>query len=360
MIEISGPFLGKEEKKAVLAVLNSGRLAQGPVVQQFEEAFASYCGVKHAVATSSGTTALHLALLGHGIGPGNQVITTPFTFIATLNAILYVGATPVFADIDPLTFNLDPVQVKNLIGPRTRAVIPVHLFGLAADMDSFFDLARGHGLVLIEDACQAHGAQWNNKKVGSFGTGCFSFYPTKNMTCGEGGMITTDDDSLAERLRLLRNHGMKSKYSYSELGFNFRMTDIHAAIGLSQLFKLETFIKIRQENAALFNDSLQDYVECPFTPPTARHVFNQYTIKVNTDRDHLLQELQASGIGACVYYPRTLHSHNLGSKSYLNYPKAEAACQSVVSLPVHPRLSQSDLVTITRRVKEIISEQKRI
>lgn len=359
MIEISRPVLDEEEKRAVLEVLNSGHLAQGPVVRRFEEAFAAYCGVKHAVATSSGTTALHLALLANGIGPGDEVITTPFTFIATLNAILYVGATPVLADIDPQTFNLDPIKVKNLIGNRTRAIIPVHLFGLAADMDSFSILARQHELVLIEDACQAHGAEWNNKKVGSFGTGCFSFYPTKNMTSGEGGMITTDDDTLAERLRLLRNHGMKTKYDYSELGFNFRMSDIHAAIGLAQLNKLEAFINTRQKNAAFLSESLKALVECPYTPPAARHVFNQYTIKVNTGRDQLLQALQASGIGAAVYYPLPLHNHSFWNKSEPPYPAAEASCQSVLSLPVHPGLDQADLVFITRRVGEIIRQQSK-
>ncbi|MEN6392149.1 MAG: DegT/DnrJ/EryC1/StrS family aminotransferase, partial [Syntrophomonas sp.] len=289
------------------------------------------------------------------IGPGDEVITTPFTFIATLNAIMYVGATPVLADIDPRTFNLDPVKVKSLIGRHTRAIIPVHLFGLPADMESFSELASIHGLVLIEDACQAHGAQWNKQMVGSFGTGCFSFYPTKNMTSGEGGMITTDDNNLAEHLRLLRNHGMKTKYDYVELGFNFRMSDIHAAIGLSQLSKLETFIKTRQKNAAFLSERLQDLVECPFIPPAARHVFNQYTIKVNTNRDQLLKNLLASEVGAAVYYPMPLHHHRFWNKNDLQYPVAEAACQSVLSLPVHPRLGQSDLEHITRQVREIIA-----
>lgn len=352
MINISKPMIGEAEKRAVLKVLNSGILAQGPVVQQFETAFAKYCGVKYAVATSSGTTALHLALLAHGIGPGDEVITSPFTFIATANAIHYVGATPVFADIDPRTFNLDPESIKKSISPRTRAIIPVHLFGLAADMDQIGDIAVQKSLVLIEDACQAHGAEWNKKKVGSFGTGCFSFYPSKNMTTGEGGMLTTNDSAIAEKAQVLRNQGMKTRYYYTDLGFNYRMTDIHAAIGLTQLFKLESFIKKRIHNALFLCEKLHKYVLCPLVPEKARHVFNQYTIQTDA-RDKLLYDLQAHGIGTGVYYPLPVHKQTLFSKtSSLQMPVAEGLCQKVLSLPVHPGLRQQELDTIVSKVIE--------
>ncbi len=358
MINISKPMIGEAEKRAVLRVLNSGMLTQGPVVQQFETAFAKYCGVKYAVATSSGTTALHLALLAHGIGPGDEVITSPFTFIATVNAICYVGATPVFADIDPQTFNLDPGLVKKSISSRTRAIIPVHLFGLAADMDQFSKIAVQNDLVLIEDACQAHGAEWNNQKVGSFGTGCFSFYPSKNITSGEGGMLTTNDAAIAEKAQILRNQGMKSRYNYTDLGFNYRMTDIHAAIGLTQLFRLESFIKKRIHNAQYLSEKLNQYVSCPLIPEKARHVFNQYTIQTDV-RDKLLNVLQSSGIGTGVYYPLPVHKQTdfAGSPS-LPLPVAEELCQKVLSLPVHPGLTQRDLNTIVVTVIESFDRKK--
>lgn len=352
MINISQPMIGEAEKKAVLKVLNSGMLAQGPVVKHFETAFAKYCGVKYAVATSSGTTALHLALLAHGVGPGDEVITSPFTFIATVNAIHYVGATPVFADIDPRTFNLDPDSARKSISPRTRAIVPVHLFGLAADMDQFCEIARQNNLVLIEDACQAHGAEWNNKKVGGFGTGCFSFYPSKNMTTGEGGMLTTNDAAIAEKAQILRNQGMKVRYNYTDLGFNYRMTDIHAAIGLTQLFKLESFIKKRTNNAQFLSEKLGKYVLCPLVPKKARHVFNQYTIQTEA-RDQLLIDLQAHRIGTGIYYPLPVHKQTAFVQNPSVYlPVAEKLCQKVISLPVHPGLTQSDLNIIVEKVIE--------
>ena len=248
MIPIARPNIGEDEKQAVLAVLNSGMLAQGKQVQAFEEAFAAYCGVKYAVATSSGTTALHLALLAHNIGPGDEVITSPFSFIATANSIRYTGAESVFADIDSY-YNLSPTLTEAAITPRTKVIMPVHLYGQPADMDKFMDIAKRHNLIIIEDACQAHGAEFKGKKVGSFGTGCFSFYPTKNITSGEGGMVTTNDPDIADRVRLLRNHGMRQRYYHETMGFNFRMTDIHAAIGLAQLKKLDMFNDMRISNA---------------------------------------------------------------------------------------------------------------
>ena len=263
MIPVVRPITGDEEKQAVLAVLDSGMLAQGPRVEAFEDAFAEYCGVRFAVATSSGTTALHLALLAHGIGPGDEVITTPFSFVATANVIRFVGADPVFADIEPNTFNLDPEQVEHKITSRTKAIMPVHLYGHPADMARFSDICRRYNLELIEDACQAHGAEFEERKTGSFGTGCFSFYPTKNMTSAEGGMVTTDDLELADRMRVLRNHGMRERYSHEVLGYNFRMTDLHAAVGLAQLGKLERFNAARISNAGFLTKRLGDLLACP-------------------------------------------------------------------------------------------------
>jgi perosamine synthetase len=227
MIPISKPLLGEEEQYAVARVLESGQLAQGPRVAEFEHAFAEFIGVKHAIATANGTMALYVALLARGISAGDEVITTPFTFIASVNAILYTGAKPVLVDVDE-TFNLSPASIERAITPRTRAIMPVHLYGQPADLAAITDIGRRYKLALIEDACQAHGATFDGRRVGSFGTGCFSFYATKNMTTGEGGMITTDDDGVAERARLLINHGMRVRYQHETLGYNFRMADMAA------------------------------------------------------------------------------------------------------------------------------------
>ena len=356
MIPIAKPLIGDEEKQAVLQVLESGMLAQGPVVEAFERAFADLCGVDHAIATSSGTTALHVALLVHGIGPGDEVITTPFTFIATANAILYVGARPVFVDIDPVTFNLDPSLVEAAITPQTKAILPVHLFGLPADMGPILDIAERHGLSVIEDACQAHGATYDGKCVGSFGTGSFSFYPTKNMTSAEGGMITTDDAALAVRCREVRQHGMRQRYYHDILGYNFRMTDVHAAIGLAQLRKLKAFNQARQENAAYLSRYLRG-VAIPVTPAGRTHVYHQYTVRVpHSQRDIVLDGLHAQGVGGAVYYPVPVHRqriyHDLGYDDRL--PNAERAAQEVLSLPVHPALTGDDLQRMVNAVNGLV------
>ncbi len=354
-IPIARPLIGPEEKAAVLEVLESGVLAQGPRVAAFEAAFAAYCGVKHAIATSSGTTALHLALLAHGIGPGDEVITTPFTFIASANAILYTGARPVFVDIDPLTFNIDPDLVERAVTPRTRAILPVHLFGLPADLDRICAVAAARGLALIEDACQAHGAEYRSQKVGSFGTGCFSFYPTKNMTAAEGGMITTNDDEVAERCRLLRQHGMRRRYHHEALGFNFRMTELQAAIGLVQLGKLDGFNAARQANAAFLSKHLRT-VQVPTVPAGYTHVFHQYTVRVpDGNRDRLLAGLREAGIGAEVYYPGLVYQQEpYRSMGYADHlPAAEQAVGEVLSLPVHPGLTADDLDRIVEGVNRL-------
>jgi perosamine synthetase len=353
VIHIAQPQVGQEEKEAVCAVLESGMLAQGPRVAEFEERFAAYCGVQYAVATSSGTTALHVALLAHGLGPGDEVITTPFTFIASANSIRYVGAEPVFADIDPVTFNIDPKSVESAITERTRAIMPVHLFGLPCDMDALMDVAGRYHLTMIEDACQAHGATYNGKRVGSFGTGCFSFYPTKNITSAEGGMITTNDADVAARARVIRQHGMRRRYYHDEMGYNFRMTDVHAAIGLAQLPKLDRFNEARIANAAYFGAHLENVVT-PVTPRGCRHVFHQYTVRVlDGRRDAAVSKLRDQGIGCGVYYPVPVHKQRVYAGTESTYPEAERACEEVLSLPVHPGLAQSDLQKIVEAVNRL-------
>jgi perosamine synthetase len=353
MISIAKPLIGAEEKQAVLEVLDSGIIAQGPRVKAFEEAFATMCGVEHAIATTSGTTALHVALLAHDIGEDDEVITSPFTFIASANSILYTGARPVFVDIDPVTYNLDPGLIEKAITTRTRAILPVHLFGLSCDMDPILQIAEKHGLKVIEDACQSHGATYNGRRVGSFETGTFSLYPTKNMTSAEGGMITTNDAELAEKCRVIRQHGMRRRYYHDELGFNFRMTDVHAAIGLAQLQKLEQFNQARHRNAAYLSQCLEG-VQVPFVPDGCQHVYHQYTVRISEGRrDALRTYLQENGVGSEVYYPVPVHKQTfyVDELGYdMSLPEAERAALEVLSLPVHPALSQADLEKIVSTV----------
>jgi dTDP-4-amino-4,6-dideoxygalactose transaminase len=359
MIHMARPQMGDEEKAAVIAVLESGQLAQGNVVSEFEQSFAEYCGVKYGIATTNGTTALHVALLAHEIGPGDEVITVPFTFIASANSILYTGAKPIFVDIDPDSFNIDVDQIEAAITSRTRAIMPVDLYGNPAAMSRIQEIAARHGLAIIEDAAQAHGAEENGKRMGSWGTGCFSFYPTKNITTGEGGMVTTSDDCIADRARLLRAHGMRVRYYHEMLGYNFRMTNIHAAIGLAQLPKLETFNERRISNAAYLSEHLpKDKVKAPTVRPGTRHVFHQYTVRVlpPLDRDKVREQLAARGVGTEIYYPVPVHRQQLyldlgyGDQSF---PESERAAKDVLSLPVHPGLSQEDLETIVAAVESL-------
>src|SRR5450759_4982924 len=355
MINIAKPMIGVEEKQAVLEVLDSGILAQGPRTKLFEEAFAKMTGVSYAIATSSGTTALHVAMLAHRIGPGDEVITTPFTFIASANSVVYTGARPVFIDIDPATFNLNPAQIEAAITPRTKAILPVHLYGLSSNMDAIEQIANQYHLILLEDACQSHAATYKGKKVGSFGTGTFSFYPTKNMTSGEGGMITTNDPEINETCRVIRNHGMRRRYYHDELGYNFRITDLHSAIGLAQLNKLEGFNKKRREDAAYLSANLKG-VAPPFIPRDCEHVFHQYTVRVaGGQRDALRAYLLEKGIGTEIYYPVPIHQQAYYTQKlgyHQSLPEAERAAGEVLSLPVHPGLSHDDLELIASMVNE--------
>jgi dTDP-4-amino-4,6-dideoxygalactose transaminase len=358
-IPISKPTFDDAEKTAVAEVLDSGMFAQGPKVYEFEKQFADFCGTNHAVATTSGTTALHLALVANGIKPGDEVITTPFTFIATATPILFCNAKPVFVDIEPKTYNLDPMKIEAAITEKTKAIIPVHLYGHPAAMDHIKELADSHELVVIEDACQAHGAEYRSRRTGSMGDcGCFSFYPTKNMTTSEGGMVTTNDSELAERLTLLRNHGQSKRYDYHMIGYNFRMTDIAAAIGIAQLAKLDNFTQKRIENAKSLTEGLEGLVEVPFIAEDVKHVFHQYTIK-QSSRDKLKDALGQAGIGSGVYYPKPLHQFTV-FQDYIpdgfSVPNAEAAAGEVLSLPVHPFVTEEGIDKIIEAIKKFISQ----
>lgn len=356
MIAISKPYIGEEEKAAVLEVLESGQLSQGPRTSLFEERFAKMCGVDHAVAVSSGTAALHLALLAYDIGPGDEVITTPFTFMATVNAILLTGAKPVLADIDEDTFNINLDLVEAAITPRTKAIMPVDLYGLMSDMTRAEEIAEKYGLKLIEDACQSFLATCRGRYAGSFGAGAFSFYATKNLMTGEGGMITTNDAALAERCRLLRSHGMTRRYHHEILGLNYRMTEIQAALGLVQLDRIEGFVEQRRANAAYLNAKIES-VHTPTVPPGYEHVWHQYTVRINGERsrDASLQKLAEAGIGTGVYYPVPVHCQPSlrGVIGDIRLPVAEKLADEVLSLPIHPQLTPDELGTIAAEVNRL-------
>ncbi len=353
-VPMARPIIGEEEKSAVLAVLDSGNLAQGEKVAEFEQAFAGYCEAQFAVATSSGTAALFLALLAHGIGPGDEVIVPAFSFIATASAVSHTGAKPVFAEIDPSSFNLAPENLESYLTECTRAILPVHLYGQSANLKPIMEFAAKHALVVIEDAAQAHGETYYGRKIGSFNTTCFSFYPTKNITSGEGGMITTNDPAIMERVTLLRQHGSRQRYFHEELGFNLRMSDIHAAIGLAQLPKLADWNTLRRKNAHFYAKllgRLAGSIRPPVELPWANHVYNQFTLRVEADRrQELTTLLDANEIGYGIYYPFPLYTQPAyrANNPAVNLPLVEQACREVLSLPVHPQLSEAQLEKVGR------------
>jgi len=357
VIPIARPQMGEDEKSRVWEAMASGSLAQGPRVGEFEERFADFIGAGHAVATSSGTTALHLALLGYDIGRGDEVITVPFTFIASASSILYTGARPVFVDIDERTFTIDTQLIEGAITPRTKAIMPVSLYGLPAPMPAITEIAERHGLAVVEDACQAHGAAIGDRRSGTWGAGTFSFYPTKNMTTGEGGMLTTDDGALADRVRLLREHGMKVRYHHDVVGYNFRMTDIAAAIGLAQLPKLGAFNERRRAIAARYDRELRG-VTIPAVPPGVTHVYHQYTIRVNR-RDEFAERLKERGVGSAIYYPIPVHRQKpfialgYGDEAY---PVTDRLTEEVLSIPVHPSLSDDEVARVIEAVNATADE----
>jgi perosamine synthetase len=360
-ISVAAPQIGEEERRAVLAVLDSGQLAQGPVVEAFEREFAEWCGVSHAVAVNSGTAALHLLMLAHGIKEGDEVITTPFTFVASANAALFVGARPVLVDVEPDTYCLDPSLVEAAITKRTRSIMPVDLYGHPAAIHELREIADRHGLVLIEDACQAHGASIGGRKAGALGVSAsFSFYPTKNMTTAEGGMVTTDDPEVAGKVAMLRQHGATHRYHHDLLGYNFRMTDISAAIGRAQLAKLDRFNEARRLNASVLDEGLAGIpgVVTPRERPGYRHVYHQYTVRIEGDRDRFQQRLRELGVGTAVHYSVPVHLQPLYIElgyGQVSLPVAERLAGQVLSLPVHPGLTESDLDRIIDSVRKVAS-----
>jgi len=363
MIPIAKPLLDEDEINAAVEVLRSGNIAEGTRVSLFEQSFKELIGVKHAIAVNSGTSALQIALQAAGVGKDDEVITTSFSFIATANSILYTNAKPIFADISYDTFNIDPDDVLNKITHRTKAILPVHLYGHPAVMKALMEIAEDNDLVLIEDACQAHGAQYHKKNVGSFGIGTFSFYPTKNMTTGEGGMITTNDPDIDICARMIHSHGSKQRYLHEMLGYNFRMTDISAAIGLVQLKKLADFNAKRIENAKYLSNGLKNIpgIEIPSIRKGCTHVFHQYTIRITEDcpveRDTLVERLRDHDIGTGIYYPIPIHKQPFYMK--LGYDDAlaetELAAKQVISLPIHPAVSQKELSYIIKTICEVIA-----
>jgi len=361
-IPIASPQIGPEEKNAVMAVLDSGQLAQGPVTADFERAFAQWCGVRNAIAVSSGTAALHLLMIAHGIKAGDEVITTPFTFAASANCVLFVSARPVFVDVEPETACLDPNLVEAAITPRTKAIIAVDLYGHPAQIGALRSIADRHGLVLVEDACQAHGATVDGRKTGALGvSAAFSFYPTKNITTGEGGMVTTDDDELASRLRPLREHGARVRYRHDTLGYNLRLTDLASAIGLAQLAKLDAFNETRRRNAKRLTESLsgQPGIVVPAERPGYRHVYHQYTVRIERDRDGVRRRLAELGVGSAVHYPVVVHHQplyrDIGYGS-VEMPVAETLADEVLSLPVHPALTDADLDRVSSSLIQAVRD----
>jgi perosamine synthetase len=359
MINVASPVIGQKEKKSAIEVLNSKMLASGKYVEQFERSFAKYCGAKFGVANANGTTALHTALLISGVKAGDKVVTTPFSFIATSNSILFCGAKPVFCDIDPETFNLSPAELEKILKKEknVKAVVIVHLYGLPCDMDAILKLKKKYKFKLIEDACQAHGAEFKGKKAGSFGdAAAFSFYATKNMTTGEGGITLTGDASADKYARQVINHGRDGHSVFTVLGYNYRMTNIAAALGIAQLEQLEARTEKRISNAGKYNEAFKNlsYIKIPAVPLKCRHVFHQYTIRVKAQkRGEFMEYLKSNGVGSGIYYDCVLYNQpyykKLGYKSGL-CPQAEQAAKEAVSLPVHPSLSKADVAKIIKVV----------
>ena len=364
-VDITKVMFDEQVEQMVLSVLRGGRIAQGPVVEAMEREVASVAGVRNAVAVSNGTASLIAALHVLGVGAGDEVITSPFTFVATLNAILAVGARPRFADIDATTFTLCPARVEQLITTRTRVVMPVHLFGQTADMTAIAPIAARHGLAIVEDAAQALGAAHAGRSAGSFGLGSFSFYATKNVTTGEGGVVTTDDDNLADSLRTFRNQGMREPYRYDVFGLNLRLTDLQAAVGLPQLRELDSINERRARHAAILSAGLNGIagLTTPTVRDSDRHVFHQYTVRIDDDaridRDALQTRLGDRGIGTAVYYRQLALEHawfrELRSVIIDECPVAAAMTGQVLSLPVHQHLSETDLTRIVDAVRAALA-----
>jgi UDP-N-acetyl-3-dehydro-alpha-D-glucosamine 3-aminotranferase len=363
MVDLKAQYISlKDELDAKLQeVLLATQFILGPNVQELEKEVAEYIGTKHAVACASGTDALHLALLATGIKAGDEVITTPFTFIATAEAISYIGAKPVFADVSPDTWNIDPEEVKKKITARTKAIIPVHLFGHPAEMSGILDIANAHGLKVIEDCAQSFGAGYKFVRTGSFGdAGCFSFFPSKNLGCyGDGGMVTTDSDSIAGELRALRNHGSKIRYYHDTVGYNSRLDEIQAAILRVKLPKIDRYNSLRRERAAQYNGRLAAMggITVPVEKNGYYHVYHQYTILADR-RDEILHALAGKDIASAIYYPVPLHlQKSYGGLGYKegDFPVSENLSKRVLSLPIYPELNPADVDLISETIRETLS-----
>ena len=357
MIPIARPDIGSEEIAAVTEVLQSGMLAQGKRVKELEDGWAEYVGVRHAIAMGNGTLALMAIFAGIGLEPGDEVITVSHTFAATANAILSTGATPVFVDIEPDTYLIDAKKIEKAITPRTRAICPVHLFGLVADMDMIQAIADRHGLIVVEDACQAHGAAFRGRMAGSFGHGAFSLYATKNMPTAEGGFVTTNDDALADRLRLYRNQGMRTRYQFEMLGYNYRMTDLAAAIGLAQLAKLPRNTARRQAIAGRYDAAFGELpIGLPITPDGRSHVFHQYTLNVGGARDAIVADLREAGVGADIYYPIPVHRQSYIQERGLHadLPVTDGAAEHTLALPMFPGLTDAEQDVVIEAVRSAV------
>jgi dTDP-4-amino-4,6-dideoxygalactose transaminase len=358
MIPISKPDIGPAEEAAVLEVLRSGMLAMGKKTAEFEAAWARYCGVAHAVMMCNGTVAQEAVLHALGIGPGDEVITVSFSFNATVSVILRVGATPVFVDIRADDFCMDPAQVEAAITPRTKAIMPVHLYGLMADMAPLAEIAERHGLVIVEDAAQAHGAAYRGRRAGQFGPAMFSLYATKNLMTGEGGFATTDDDGVADRLRVFRNHGMRVRYYHDELGTNYKPTDLAAAIGLAQLARLDERTEQRRRNAATLTEHLAGDYLTPTVPEGRDHVWHQYVMRFPGERQQVIDGLAARGIGTLIYYPVPIHrqaylQQYVPGAADLHLPVTDLLSDEVLAIPVHPKLAEEDLAAIVTAIREV-------
>jgi perosamine synthetase len=361
LIPVSTVQFGPDVEELVLSVLRSGMIAQGPMVARLEAEFAEMIGVRHVIAVNNGTTALIAALQVLDLEPGDEVITSPFTFVATLNAILQAGATARFADITTDDFNVSSPLIEALVNERTKVLMPVHLYGQTADMAAIAPIADARGLHIVEDAAQAHGAQLGDRCAGSWGVGCFSLYATKNLTAGEGGLITTNDDDIADRLRLLRNQGMRARYQYEMAGNNYRLTDLQAAVCLPQLPTYDANVAARQRNAEHLNEALADltWLTTPTQLPGRRHVWHQYTVLLSEDapitRDEFAEHLAREGVGSGAYYPKVVYDYdcyrNDDRVQHDPVPVAFSVARRCLSIPVHPGMDASQLATVAAAVR---------
>lgn len=361
MVDLKAQYHAIEDEidAKIKEIIHSSHFIIGNNVMELEKEIASYYDAKHAIGVASGTDALHLAILGCGIGKGDEVITTPFTFIATAEAITYTGARPVFVDIDEKTFNIDVKKIKKAVTKKTKAILPVHLFGLSADMEKIKGLAAEYKLKIIEDCAQSFGALYKGKKTGAIGNaGCFSFFPSKNLGCyGDGGMVITNDDSMAEKIRILRNHGQKVRYYHSVIGYNSRLDEIQAGILRVKLKRIDEYNKKRKENARLYTEKLKGAdIITPFEPEGYYHVFHQYSIRTSK-RDSILKGLTDAGIASAIYYPVPLHLQesykDLGYKKG-DFPVSEAVASDIISLPMYPELTAGQIDEVCKTIKELI------